>query len=897
MKIHCFKTISRITACFVILAFTTSLIISPQMANAQSVPNLPQSGAMLTPSHSFIPPYLIGITVNPENPFRFNFIVDTGNSNIEGEELRSESNKLIRYFLATMTIPEEDLWVNLSPYERDRIIPDEFGKTEMGRDLLAQDYILKQFTASLMYPEDEIGNDFWDRVYKKANELYGTTEMPVNTFNKVWIVPDRAVVHEHNHSVMVVDTHLRVMLEEDYLATSKNLDNKEMGTDQLVKQDVEALSNAYLSVIRDVLIPEIEKEVNEGEHFAPLRQIYHSMVLATWYKKKLRNSPLNAVYADQKKVAGVDVDDKEVNQKIYDQYIEAFRKGVYDYIKEDYDEASQQIIPRKYFSGGLDLTGQEFVQGQTQQRRKAGGLYNLETDLRFTSDAGEGGAMGRWKYESTSFDPQAGQLTLHNAIRIPRRDGAVEEEFLIQGENKPRDIVLQTREFSEEEKRRLAETKMELGIRAVPFRIIARDNSAMNNRIYGFAAHGHGFLREDILTQGTKGQIKEALDHEARELSDALHVNIREEQFQGGLRELITILSTKDKDEGLSYFKKRSRVWSALDNETPVIEESSEYGARLYFLGHGLHMYISMSTGGHQSIYVSNMGKNHVIRGYTYEGENPGGEILIDETDKELLRSQVRQLLSRLRSDRGIDELLRVVEKNEAETARMDALKAKYARDVVTDEEERAKILEELNPLFDIDLEELTSGQVDRIQQLVAALGNDPIYTAEKKHPDDWPTNHGMDRSIYNIKQGDVLYIQYGVMSRDNEEEVFAEVEGQIQEVPRFGGKSVLTMADGTEINLNQVREIIVDNGRGGHYKVDKDAGGMDPYFFLMGGHLQREVIQGDLPDGVEVQQAGEYAYVQWPGVDKYLPVKFITAKKVTKEDAFRTLLRLDSNK
>ena len=90
-----------------------------------------------------------GITVHPENPLMFDFIVDGGESNLEGEELKTEADKLIKYFLASLTVPEEELWVNLSPYESDRIIPESFGLTEMGRDLLAQDYMLKQLTASL----------------------------------------------------------------------------------------------------------------------------------------------------------------------------------------------------------------------------------------------------------------------------------------------------------------------------------------------------------------------------------------------------------------------------------------------------------------------------------------------------------------------------------------------------------------------------------------------------------------------------------------------------------------------------------------------------------------------------------------------------------------------------
>ena len=41
----------------------------------------------------------------------------------------------------------------------------------MGRDLLAEDYMLKQITASMIYPEDEVGKKFWKRVYDTGDEL------------------------------------------------------------------------------------------------------------------------------------------------------------------------------------------------------------------------------------------------------------------------------------------------------------------------------------------------------------------------------------------------------------------------------------------------------------------------------------------------------------------------------------------------------------------------------------------------------------------------------------------------------------------------------------------------------------------------------------------------------
>ena len=348
-------------AILTLLSFLITSVIGPIPTVFAQEFRLPKPGVMVHLSPSLNPAILKGIKVHTDNPFRFDFILDKGDSSQSNDQIKEESSKLIKYFLASLTIPEKDLWVNLSPYEKDRIIPNSFGLTEMGRDLLAEDYILKQITASLIYPEDEVGKRFWKRVYEEAQAKYHTTNIPVNTFNKVWIVPEKAVVYENAAAgtAYVVESKLKVMLEGDYLSLEKNTGRgliHQTQTEGMMNHAPTETNQIGSQIIREIVIPELTKEVNENQNFAQLRQVYNSLILATWYKKKIKDSILSQVYADKNKTAGININDPQEKEKIYQQYLQAFKKGVYNYIKEEADPITQQAIPKKYFSGGMNMT-------------------------------------------------------------------------------------------------------------------------------------------------------------------------------------------------------------------------------------------------------------------------------------------------------------------------------------------------------------------------------------------------------------------------------------------------------------------------------------------------------------------------------------------------------------
>ncbi|MFC1510665.1 hypothetical protein ACFL49_03290 [Candidatus Omnitrophota bacterium] len=82
----------KVLSCVLSIVFTWSTV-SPSVAMAQSVGmlNLPIPGTMVNVSPAFVPVLLKGMTINPEDPLKFDFIVDSGNTGFETDEVRAES--------------------------------------------------------------------------------------------------------------------------------------------------------------------------------------------------------------------------------------------------------------------------------------------------------------------------------------------------------------------------------------------------------------------------------------------------------------------------------------------------------------------------------------------------------------------------------------------------------------------------------------------------------------------------------------------------------------------------------------------------------------------------------------------------------------------------------------
>ncbi|HTZ11034.1 MAG TPA: HEAT repeat domain-containing protein [Candidatus Margulisiibacteriota bacterium] len=282
----------------------------------------------------------------------FKLILDKGDiKNLYPQEVKSTAKDLLNYFLVGISLPNDSFWVNLRPDSPDNVIDPLVAKTEIGRILLESDLQLKKDTAQATSPETPEGKDYWHKLYQKAEELYGSDNVTIPTLTRPWIVPDEIIIGEGSDFAYVYKATLKVCLEQDYL--------KDHALYSFKDPREKALNEYSSQLIREKIIPRLTKEVNSAKRYAPLRQVYYSLILAQWFKA--RNANKNNQYSrliDRKILTNLQAKTPYSADTYFNAYKENFEKGEYN-IQEPVYTSSGQVV-RTYLSGGIS----SLMQGQ-----------------------------------------------------------------------------------------------------------------------------------------------------------------------------------------------------------------------------------------------------------------------------------------------------------------------------------------------------------------------------------------------------------------------------------------------------------------------------------------------------------------------------------------------------
>ncbi len=298
-------------------------------------------------------------TEKPKNEKTLEFL---NSPNSSTPKLNPATQELFNYFLIGLSLPNDTFWVNLRPDAPENIIDPLLEKTDIGKIFLEADLQLKKDTASLTSPQNPEGKSYWDKLYKKAGELFGTENITIPTITRPWIVPNEVIVRETEDSAYIYKATLKVMLEADYLI-GRGGSRTAPTPDQYAFSDprLKELNEYSSQIIRETIIPKLTKEINSSKRYAQLRQVYYSLVLARWFKQKY--SSLGSIGASANSYLGL-IDSRNLvnlvskgpcdKQAYFQAYQKSFKDGEYN-LKETVSTPFGQSI-RSYISGGLYMT-------------------------------------------------------------------------------------------------------------------------------------------------------------------------------------------------------------------------------------------------------------------------------------------------------------------------------------------------------------------------------------------------------------------------------------------------------------------------------------------------------------------------------------------------------------
>jgi glucose-6-phosphate isomerase len=312
----------------------------------------------------------------------FRLLLDKGDLKaLDDAKTKEQAKVLLNYFLIGVALPDEAFWVNLRPDSENQIIDRYLERTDVGKIMLEADLQLKKDTALFTSPQTPEGREYWDKLYKKAGELYGYDTVTIPTLTRPWIVPGEIIIRESKESAYVYKAGLKVMLEQDYLNKSQIQNSKsqinpksqisatirgeispnykQFGGQNYQQYEFKDLRlkqlNEYSSqLIREIIIPKLTKEVNSSKRYAALRQVYYSLILARWFK--LRFNGKKGTYAalvNSRNLNNLASTQAWSKTTYFKQYQKSFADGEYNIKEPVYTPAGQTI--RSYFSGGIQM--------------------------------------------------------------------------------------------------------------------------------------------------------------------------------------------------------------------------------------------------------------------------------------------------------------------------------------------------------------------------------------------------------------------------------------------------------------------------------------------------------------------------------------------------------------
>jgi tetratricopeptide (TPR) repeat protein len=255
------------------------------------------------------------ISVNEDDSgdlnFDYIFRAQKANGTSVGIGFNNASSLSLNAFITGLSVPNNKFWVNLGPDEPDRIIDDQLRESEVGRIMLEADLQMKRDFAKYTCAH-ETDNASMDRLLaekknslvqqcmdKFPGEIKDLTNVHFTHTIRYWIVPDKIYAYINGSEIFIINATLTInsVVEEPHFRLSEQ--NPAMISDTCrdeLNKSVEEYSEYDREIEESAITPHVIKDINYGDKYESLREVYVALALAQWYKSNfapadiLRNS-------------------------------------------------------------------------------------------------------------------------------------------------------------------------------------------------------------------------------------------------------------------------------------------------------------------------------------------------------------------------------------------------------------------------------------------------------------------------------------------------------------------------------------------------------------------------------------------------------------------------------
>jgi LPXTG-motif cell wall-anchored protein len=170
-------------------------------------------------------------------------------------------------FFTWLALTPDKFWVNLNPDQPDKVMDATFGKTDAGRVLLQADLQMKHDYARDLDPRQGIGQQLMDAIRRAG--------LPCGSVERNWIVPKPAQVRADSNGLYILSAPLQVNSVAAVVKTPTPNSCTLSAAQRLT----------YQTLVRQLVVPDIEKKINTAPQYADLRRVYSARVAAEYVRQ------------------------------------------------------------------------------------------------------------------------------------------------------------------------------------------------------------------------------------------------------------------------------------------------------------------------------------------------------------------------------------------------------------------------------------------------------------------------------------------------------------------------------------------------------------------------------------------------------------------------------------